>query len=64
LEPGVRIDRHDRRPSRSDDWRVFSSRSALREQLHVNHRATHSVNAMLNYAYGVLVAQTQIRLIA
>jgi CRISPR-associated protein Cas1 len=47
-----------------DDWRVFRSRSALREQLHVNRGATHPVNAMLNYAYGVLVAQTQIQLIA
>jgi len=47
-----------------DDWRVFSSRSALREQVHVNRGATHPVNAMLNYAYGVLVAQTQVRLIA
>jgi CRISPR-associated protein Cas1 len=47
-----------------DDWRIFSSRSALREQLRVNRGATHPVNAMLNYAYGVLVAQTQIQLIA
>jgi CRISPR/Cas system-associated endonuclease Cas1 len=29
-----------------------------------NRGATHPVSAMLNYAYGVLVAQTQIRLIA
>jgi CRISPR-associated protein Cas1 len=47
-----------------EDWRVFSSRSSLREQSRVNRGATHPVNAMLNYAYGVLVAQTQIRLIA
>lgn len=47
-----------------EDWRSFQSRSALREQLGVNRGATHPVNAMLNYAYGVLTAQTQIRLIA
>src|SRR5690606_11460513 len=46
------------------DWHSFQSRSALREQLRVNRGATHPVNAMLNYAYGVLTAQTQIRLIA
>jgi CRISPR-associated protein Cas1 len=47
-----------------DDWRTFSSRSALREQLRVNRNATHPVNAMFNYAYAVLVSLTQIRLIA
>jgi CRISPR-associated protein Cas1 len=47
-----------------EDWHVFSSRSALREQLRVNRGATHPMNAMLNYAYGVLIAQTQVRLIA
>ena len=29
-----------------------------------NRGATHPVNAMLNYAYGVLIARTQIRLVA
>lgn len=47
-----------------DDWRTYTSRSALREQLRVNRNATHPVNAMLNYAYAVLVSQIQIRLIA
>jgi CRISPR-associated protein Cas1 len=47
-----------------NDWRVYSSRSALREQLRVNRGATHPVNAMLNYAYGVLIARTQVQLIA
>jgi CRISPR-associated protein Cas1 len=46
------------------DWRVYSSRSALRDQLRVNRGATHPVNAMLNYAYGVLMARTQVQLIA
>jgi CRISP-associated protein Cas1 len=46
------------------DWLTFSSRSALREQLRINRNATHPVNAMLNYAYAVLAAQTQIQLIA
>ena len=47
-----------------DDWYVYTSRSSLRERLRVNRGATHPVNAMLNYAYGVLVSQTQIGLIA
>jgi CRISPR-associated protein Cas1 len=47
-----------------EDWHLYSSRSSLREQLHVNRGATHPVNAMLNYAYAVLTSQTQIRLIA
>lgn len=47
-----------------EDWNLYSSRSSLREQLHVNRAATHPVNAMLNYAYAVLTSQTQIRLIA
>ena len=47
-----------------DDWHTYASRSSLREQLRVNRGATHPVNAMLNHAYGVLVSQTQIRLIA
>jgi len=47
-----------------DEWRSYKSRSALREESRGNHGATHPVNAMLNYAYGVLMAQTQVRLIA
>ena len=47
-----------------DDWHSYSSRSSLRERLRVNRGATHPVNAMLNYAYGVLVSQTQIALIS
>jgi CRISPR-associated protein Cas1 len=47
-----------------DEWQSYKSRSALREESRGNHGATHPVNAMLNYAYGLLVAQTQVRLIA
>lgn len=47
-----------------DEWQAYKSRSALREESRGNHGATHPVNAMLNYAYGVLMAQTQVRLIA
>ena len=46
-----------------EDWHTYTSRSSLRERLRVNRGATHPVNAMLNYAYAVLIAQTQIRLI-
>jgi CRISPR-associated protein Cas1 len=47
-----------------DDWFAFSSRSALRDESRGNFGATHPVNAMLNYAYGLLMARTQVRLIA
>ena len=48
----------------SDDWQAYKSRSALRDELRGNRGATHPVNAMLNYAYGVLIARTQVWLIA
>ena len=47
-----------------EDWHTYKSRSALREELRVNRRATHPVNAILNYAYGVLIGRTQVQLIA
>jgi CRISP-associated protein Cas1 len=47
-----------------EDWQTYESRSALREELRVNRGATHPVNAMLNYAYGVLIGRTQVQLIA
>ena len=47
-----------------NDWKRYTSRSAVRERQHYNVRATHPVNAMLNYAYGILTVQTQIRLVA
>jgi CRISP-associated protein Cas1 len=52
------------------DWTTYRSRVALRHGIRLrsdgggyNRGATHPVNAMLNYAYAVLIAQTQIRLI-
>ena len=45
-----------------NDWTGFVSRGS-HDQASRNRNATHPVNAMLNYAYGVLIAQTQIRLI-
>lgn len=47
-----------------DDWRKFGSRAALRGDQHRKQRATHPVNAMLNYAYAVLTSRLQISLIA
>jgi CRISPR-associated protein Cas1 len=52
------------------DWHAYRSRVALRHGIVLrrdgggyNRGATHPVNAMLNYAYAVLIARTQIRLI-
>lgn len=36
----------------------------MRVEARGNHGATHSVNAMFNYAYGVLIARTQVELIS
>lgn len=47
-----------------DDWRKFTSRASIRGGRPRAYKATHPINAMLNYAYGVLTARTQIRLIA
>lgn len=47
-----------------DDWRKFTSRAAVRSGCPRAYRATHPINAMLNYAYGVLTARTQMKLIA
>jgi CRISPR-associated protein Cas1 len=54
-----------------DDWSKYRSRVALRYGIRLhsdgggyNRGATHPVNAMLNYAYAVLIARTQIRLVA
>ena len=46
-----------------DDWRKFSSRAAVRGGRPRAYRATHPINAMLNYTYGILTARTQIKLI-
>jgi CRISP-associated protein Cas1 len=54
-----------------DEWSKYRSRVALRYGIRLrsdgggyNRGATHPVNAMLNYAYAVLIARTQIRLVA
>lgn len=47
-----------------DAWKRFRTRAAERENSYRNYRATHPVNAMLNYAYGVVLARTQIQVIA
>lgn len=47
-----------------DDWKAIFSRAALRDEKHRNQSATHPVNAMLNYAYGMLMARKQIEAIA
>lgn len=46
-----------------DDWRKFTSRAAVRGGRPRAYQATHPINAMLNYAYGILTARTQIKLI-
>jgi CRISPR-associated protein Cas1 len=47
------------------NWMGYSSRSALTaKKTPTNIRATHPINAMLNYAYGILEAQTRIQVIA
>jgi len=50
----------DRRPV-PDDWRVFNARNSLRSQ--TGWHATHPMNAMLNYAYGVLESHIRIAII-
>jgi CRISP-associated protein Cas1 len=54
-----------------DDWSKYRSRVALRDGIRLqsdrggyNRGATHPVNAMLNYAYTVLISRIQIRLVA
>jgi CRISP-associated protein Cas1 len=48
-----------------EDWLTYKSRSALRaKKVPTNRRATHPVNAMLNYVYGMLEIRTRIQVIA
>ncbi len=48
-----------------DDWQRFFSRSALAEDVRKrNFGATHPVNAMLNYAYGILEGHIRISVFA
>ncbi len=47
-----------------DEWLKYASRSALRSRKTPrNRRATHPINAMLNYAYGMVEVQTRINII-
>ena len=47
-----------------DDWRQFTKRSSLANGQNVHNRnASHPVNAMLNYAYTVKLAQLQLQAI-
>lgn len=43
-----------------DDWRAIGSRASVRSGKAKNVRASHPLNAMLNYAYAVLQSQLQI----
>ena len=46
-----------------DEWIRFRTRSALRVGKIKNLKATHPINAMLNYAYGFAVAREHIKVI-
>ncbi|MDQ7020068.1 MAG: CRISPR-associated endonuclease Cas1 [Robiginitomaculum sp.] len=47
-----------------DEWLGYSTRSTVRQRKSPeNRRATHPINAMLNYAYGMLEGQTRIKII-
>jgi CRISPR-associated protein Cas1 len=48
-----------------DDWRQFTMRSSLANGIKpYNRNASHPVNAMLNYAYAVKLAQLQLQAIS
>jgi CRISP-associated protein Cas1 len=48
-----------------DDWNKIDRRSSkLANRFHPNRNATHPVNAMLNYAYGVLESQVRMQVAA
>jgi CRISPR-associated protein Cas1 len=54
----------DRHPI-PDDWHQIGRRSSkLGSISHPNRFATHPVNAMLNYAYGVLESQVRMQVVA
>ncbi len=60
----IRWKRLDKHPV-PEDWLTYKSRSSLRaKRVATNRRATHPVNAMLNYAYGMLEIRTRIQAIA
>lgn len=47
-----------------DAWAAIGPRSAIRAGKSKNRRASHPVNAMLNYAYAILQSQLQIELLS
>ena len=48
-----------------DNWRTYRSRSSiLTGKKSRNWKASHPINAMLNYAYAVKVAQLQIEAVS
>lgn len=47
-----------------DDWHLIGLRSSVTRQKTKNRNASHPVNAMLNYAYGVLESQIRIQIVA
>jgi CRISPR-associated endonuclease Cas1 len=54
----------DRHPI-PDDWHQIGRRSSkLGTQSHPNRNATHPVNSMLNYAYGILESQVRMQVAA
>lgn len=54
----------DRHPI-PDDWRQIGRRSSkLGSASHPNRFATHPINAMLNYAYGILEGQVRMQVVA
>lgn len=46
------------------DWNQVGLRSSVTRQKTKNRNASHPVNAMLNYAYGILESQTRIQIVA
>lgn len=47
-----------------DSWRSYTSRISQNDKKWRNRNATHPINAMLNYAYAVLMADMRIKAIA
>lgn len=48
-----------------DEWQSFRARTSMRETVTLSNRnATHPVNAMLNYAYGLLESHVRVGVLA
>jgi CRISP-associated protein Cas1 len=54
----------DRYPIPDDWYRIDRRSSKLGTTSHPNRNATHPINAMLNYAYGVLESQVRMQVVA